>query len=236
MKVPAFFLATCALTACLLSCGSGLEVVVGPDQITIYLEFGRPTVAREFASLHPSLEVDDDGRLKVNRQRTGLNSEQNDAFEELIGEINDTLDEPRREKNSPDQVFYYRNYDYGPNAAWPDTNQSNHTGRESDYDAWVTFSDDAWSGIRSNWWDPWAHRYAGDRVVEQLRATQPVYQSSSRSAESYYASDPGWTTWIPWESRIRVETSFHILADALAGQDQQEMHFSPYWIRRGLFD
>jgi len=39
---------------------------------------------------------------------------------------------------------------------------------------------------------------------------------------------------IPWQDRINIEVSLHIFDDALRGNDQREMRFSPYWIYRGF--
>jgi len=53
--------------------------------------------------------------------------------------------------------------------------------------------------------------------------------------QDYFATIPAWTGLIPWQDRINIEVSLHIFDDALRGNDQREMRFSPYWIYRGLF-
>jgi len=102
-------------------------------------------------------------------------------------------------------------------------------------DAVITFDENRWPDIRANWWNPQAHLAAQTRVVELLRGTQPMIDNQPVAPEDYYATLPGgFFNLIPWRDRINIEVSLHIFDDALRGNDQREMRFSPYWIYRGF--
>lgn len=103
-------------------------------------------------------------------------------------------------------------------------------------DALITFDENRWDDIRANWWNPFVHLAAQARAVELLLSTQPVIDNRQVSPQAYYAAIPEWSGLIPWQDRINIEVSLHILDDALRGNNQREMRFSPYWIYRGFFE
>jgi len=102
-------------------------------------------------------------------------------------------------------------------------------------DAFVTFDEDRWQDIRANWWNPFVHLAAQTRAVQLLLTTQPIIDNQAVDPQDYYATIPAWAYLIPWQDRIHIEVSLHLFDDALRGNDQREMRFSPYWIFRGFF-
>lgn len=102
-------------------------------------------------------------------------------------------------------------------------------------DAFVTFDTQRWPDIRADWWNPLVHLALQQRAVELLLTTQPVTVAGPVSPQDYYATIPGLFQLIPWQDRIHIEVSLHLFDDALRGNDQREMRFSPYWIYRGFF-
>lgn len=103
-------------------------------------------------------------------------------------------------------------------------------------DAFITFDENRWPDVRANWWNPVVHLAAQTRAVELLLSTQPMIDNHPVLPEDYFATIPGIAQLFPWRDRINIEVSLHIFDDALRGNDQREMRFSPYWIYRGFFD
>lgn len=103
-------------------------------------------------------------------------------------------------------------------------------------DVFITFDEQRWPDIRAHWWNPLVHLALQQRAVALLLTTQPVTDTGSIPPQDYYASIPEWSSLIPWQDRIHIEVSLHILDDALRGNDQREMRFSPYWIYHGFFE
>ncbi len=103
-------------------------------------------------------------------------------------------------------------------------------------DAFITFDEVRWPDIRANWWNPFVHLAAQTRAVELLLTTHPTIDSQPVLPEDYFATIPEWSAYLlPWRDRINIEVSLHVLDDALRGNDQREMRFSPYWLYRGFF-
>ena len=101
-------------------------------------------------------------------------------------------------------------------------------------DAFITFDENRWPDIRANWWNPFVHLAAQARAVEILLGTQPTIGNQAVSPKDYFATIPEFAGLIPWRDRINIEVSLHLLDDALRGNDQREMRFSPYWLYNGF--